>query len=462
MKLNYKKAAAGILLGYLLLCLDGCQNVTGMSQQEGLQITDSGAGTGTEAADGQSADAGTEAADEAAGQSADTGTEAAGQSADGIEWSAPERVDLSYAQEFTLDRYTNGCTLITISDGSVFLVVPETLADISDEELLCGVAQSAGSAAGAAGDTPGSMTDTEGAAVTVLRQPIGQIYLVASAVMDMFCSLDGLDHIRLSGTDADGWYIEEAQAAMEAGSILYAGKYSTPDYELILSEDCELAIENTMIEHSPEVRENLKSFGIPVMVDYSSYENHPLGRVEWIKLYGALLGKETEADQVFAAQEKILAEVEQNIAASKEKKRPTVAFFYITSNGAVNVRKASDYVPKMIELAGGTYVYHDLGDEESHSSSMTMQIEEFYATAKDADYIIYNSAIDGEVHSIEELYAKCELLADFKAVQEGHVCCTTKNLYQESMSIGGLIQDIHVMISDPGGDKQMKYLYPVN
>lgn len=438
MKSNYKKAAAGILLGYLLLCLGGCQNVTDVSQQKGQQITDWGADAGTEAAEGQSADAETEAADEAVGQSADTGTEAVGQSGGGIEWSAPERVDLSYAQEFTLDRYTNGCTLITISDGSRFLVVPEALADTPDEELLCG------------------------ASVTVLRQPVSQIYLVASAVMDMFCSLDGIGHIRLSGTDTAGWYIEEAQAAMEAGSILYAGKYSAPDYELILSEDCGLAIENTMIEHSPEVKENLKSFGIPVLVDYSSYENHPLGRVEWIKLYGVLLGKETEADQVFAAQEQMLAEVERDIAASKEEERPTVAFFYITSNGSANVRKASDYVPKMIELAGGTYVYHDLGEEESHSSSMTMQIEEFYATAKDADYMIYNSAIDGEVHSIEELYAKCELLADFKAVREGHVYCTTKNLYQESMSIGGLIQDIHVMIGDPGGEHEMQYLYPVD
>lgn len=366
----------------------------------------------------------------------------AGQSVAGAEWSAPERVGLSYAREFTLDRYDNGCTLITISDGSSFLVVPETLAAVKDEELLQGLKQS-------------------GNDITIIRQPVNQIYLVASATMDMFCALDSLDCIRLSGTDADGWYIEEARAAMEEGTIIYAGKYSTPDYELILSEDCELAIENTMIEHTPEVKENLISFGIPVLVDHSSYESHPLGRVEWIKLYGALLGKEEEADEIFERQEQILAKVEEDIAAGQDEERPTVAFFYITNNGAANVRKASDYVPKMIELAGGAYIYDDLGDEESHASSMTMQIEEFYATAKDADYIIYNSAIDGEIHSVEELCAKCELLADFHAVQTGHVYCTTQNLYQESMSIGDLIGDIHTMISDGDEEKQMQYLYPV-
>ncbi len=411
-KNNDKKITVGILMGCLLLFLFGC--------------------SGRETA-----------------QEAPAGTDSLSQSEATVEWSAPERVELSYAQEFTLDRYSNGCTLITISDGSCYLVAPEELAEATDEDLLAEII------------LPADMGTDEAEKLMVLRQPVERIYLVASAVMDMFRALDGLDHIRLSGTDTDGWYIEEARVAMEEGAILYAGKYSAPDYELILSEGCELAVENTMIYHTPEVQENLMSFDIPVLVDHSSYENHPLGRVEWIRLYGALLGKEEEAEEIFAAQERILSEIEQEIAAGQEEERPSVAFFYITNTGAVNVRRTSDYVPKMIELAGGTYIYQELGEEESNSSSMTMQMEEFYATALDADYMIYNSAIDGEIHSLEELYAKCSLLADFKAVQEGHVYCTTQNLYQESMSIGGLIGDIHEMLSGGDEEGQMQYLYPV-
>ena len=67
---------------------------------------------------------------------------------------------------------------------------------------------------------------------------------------------------------------------MEEGDILYAGKYSAPDYELILDEGCNLAIENTMIYHNPEVKEKLEELGIPVLVERSSYESHPLGRLE--------------------------------------------------------------------------------------------------------------------------------------------------------------------------------------
>ena len=96
---------------------------------------------------------------------------------------------------------------------------------------------------------------------------------------------------------------------MRSGDILYAGKYNKPDYELIVSEGCSLAIENVMITHSPEVVEMLGNFGIPVLIDYSSYESHPLGRVEWIRFYGALLDKEEEAEQEFARQTAVVESV---------------------------------------------------------------------------------------------------------------------------------------------------------
>lgn len=334
-----------------------------------------------------------------------------------------DRMELDYAKEFAIDEYKDGYRLISISDGSRFLVVPEGKEAPDDLE----------------------------SDIMVLNQPVDHIYLAATAVMDMITSIDALDAIRLSGTKSSGWYIEEAKEAMEEGSILYAGKYSAPDYERIVSEGCRLAIENTMINHAPEVREKLEKFGIPVFLDYSSYETHPLGRVEWVKLYGVLLGKEEQAERAFDGEETAFED-----AICGEPTGKTVAFFFITTNGAVNVRKSSDYIPKMIELAGGTYVFDSLGDAQSRSSSVTMQMEEFYAAAQDADYLIYNSSIDGEVGSIDELLGKSSLLGDFKAVQEGNVFCTTKNLYQESMSIGTLTKDIHSMLT---GETEMTYLY---
>ncbi len=55
------------------------------------------------------------------------------------------------------------------------------------------------------------------------------------------------------------------------------------------------------------MKEQLERFGIPVLVERSSYESSPLARMEWIKLYGILLGKEALAEEVFARQAQRIA-----------------------------------------------------------------------------------------------------------------------------------------------------------
>ena len=336
-------------------------------------------------------------------------------------------LELQYADQFAVDYYEGDYALITIEGGDQFLLVPEGK------------------------EAPEGLDED----ITVIHQPLENIYLVATSTMDFFRALDGIGSISLSGTKADGWYIDEAKEALESGAVSFAGKYNAPDYELILNEGCDLAIESTMIHHNPEVQEKLEQFGIPVMVERSSYESHPLGRTEWMKLYAVLLGKEDLAEKVFKEQTDKLDKV---LTADKTDK--TVAFFYINSVGAVNVRKSGDYVSEMISLAGGNYVPEDTGENDNALSTMNMQMEEFYAKAKDADYIIYNSTIDGELNTIDELLSKSELLADFKAVKNGNVWCTGKNLFQETTGLGTMIEDIHTMLtSDDDSLDELTYMH---
>lgn len=333
-------------------------------------------------------------------------------------------MELRCATEFQADYYEGGYTLLTVFQDGRYLVVPEGK------------------------EPPADLKED----IVVLKQPIDNIYLVASAAMDMFVSLDALDQVGFSGLKEDSWYIEEVKEAMKQGDILHAGNYGAPDYEQIMAKGCGLAVENTMIYHTPEVKEQLEKLGVPVLVDYSSYESNPLGRTEWVRLYGVLTGKEAEAEEAFEAEVKAFESVDQ-----EEKTESTVAFFYITANGEVNVRRSSDYLPKMIEMAGGSYVFDHLGDgEDTASSNVTMQMEEFYAAARDADYIIYNSTTTDELTSVEDLLEKSGLLEKFRAVQEGHVYCTTKNLYQSSMALGTIISDMHKMLT---GKDEMTYLY---
>ena len=350
-----------------------------------------------------------------AGEGAGQGAEAAWE-----ELEFDRTMPLRYAQKFTVEYAGESYKRITISGDRVYLLVAE----------------------GAA--VPDGVPD----GVTVLQQPLDQIYLVAAAAMDFFDKLDAIDRITLSGKKEADWYITSAKDAMQKGSMLYAGKYSEPDYELILSEGCDIAVENTMIYHSPAVLEQLERLGIPVLVETSSYEPQPLGRMEWIKLYGALLDKEDEAEALFDAKMDSLSGVLEQEPAGK-----TVAFFYITSNGAVNVRKSTDYVAKSITMAGGEYISFDDSAEDNAQSTVNIQMESFYHGAVDADVLIYNSIVDGELHSIDELVALDPLLADFKAVKNGNVWCLTKNFYQESLELSDLILDVHGALNDsPDGE----------
>lgn len=292
--------------------------------------------------------------------------------------------------------------------------------------------------------------------VIVLQKPLNRIYLAASSAMALFRALDSLDCIKMTGIDASGWYIQEAKDAIEEGAMQFAGKYSEPDYEMLVDEDCDVAIESTMILHTPKVQEMIENLGIPVFIDRSSYEMHPLGRTEWVKLYGAMMGKEAEAADFFDRQAEVIDEMEDFQNTEK-----TVAFFFVSTDGTIVVRRTEDYIPSMIELAGGRYVFQDLTGAEATSSSVSLSMEEFYAAAKDADYLVYNATIDNPISSVDELLAKNELFADFKAVKEGNVWCVGKYMYQATDIVGQLIRDFHLMLTD-GDPSQMTFLTKVS
>lgn len=336
-------------------------------------------------------------------------------------------MELSFASQFSVDYYEGGYKLITLGDGSRFLTVPE------------------------GAKVPAKLDRS----VTPLYQPVGNIYIAATSSMCLFDALGRLDSIRLSGTKAEGWYVDNARRAMEEGRIIYAGKYSEPDYELLLSEHSPLAVESMMINHSNGVKEQLERLGIAVLTDQSSNETHPLGRAEWIKLYGAILDEEEKADEIFREQVRLLNEVE-----NEEKTGKTVAFFYIGTTGRVVARRTGDYVSKMIGLAGGEYVFSDLGDPDSKTSTVTLEMESFYAAAKDADILIYNATISDSLSSLDELLQKHELLKEFKAVKTGQVWCTTRSMYQETTALGEMIKSLHSIFTDEEGKlSQVPFFY---
>lgn len=341
-------------------------------------------------------------------------------------------MELKYAEQFSVDYCENGCSVVTIGDDR-FLIVPQNT------------------------DVPENT-----AGMAVIRQPIENIYVAATSAMDLFDSIDKLDDVKMTSTNSGSWSLPAIRSAIDSGNINYIGKYSSPDYETLVSENCGLAVESTMIYHTPEVKEQLQLLGIPVLVERSSYETHPLGRMEWVKLYGLLTGESEAAEELFNEKTKAFDKISVTDIAEDERK--TAAFFYITSNGYFSIRKPGDYVSKMIELAGGRYIFtaDDLKVDDNALSTMNIQTETFYDIAKNADILIYNSTIDGELDSIDQLIGKCGVLADFKAVKEGNVWCTGQNMFQQTTGVADMICDLNAVFTDTADSSDLTYLHKLD
>ncbi len=358
------------------------------------------------------------------------------QQQEGTVASAPEieglsyrsEIEKDYATQFSVYIYEGGYKYFHIVDGDDFLLIPEG----------------------------GTVPEGLDLSVTVLQAPVENIYLAATAQMALFLSMGGEDSVRMSSLKQDGWTYDEPKDLMDEGKFVYAGKYSEPDYEMLLDEECGLAIESTMIYHTPEVKEMIEELGIPVLVDRSSYESNPLGRMEWIKFYGELIGKSDEAKAFFDEQKAKVEAIED--FANTEK---TVAFFYISTDGKAVVRSSDDYIPTMIDMAGARYIFKDAMDETG-KSSVPMTIEAFYDIAADADYIVYNASIDSSVLTMNDLLAKDPIMSELKAVKEGNCWSTGSSMYQRTDIAGDMILDFHTLFTEEDPESKLAYITKLN
>lgn len=330
----------------------------------------------------------------------------------------PTPVALSHATQFSLDAYESGYRLATLASGERLLIVPEgaTVPERLPEDIA------------------------------VIRRPLENVYLASTGMICLVDAIGALDAIGVSSVRAEDSPVPAFAERLESGEISYGGLYREPDYELITATGCPLAIENTNIDHVPEVRAKLEELGVTVLMEQSSREDEMLGRLEWIRLMGAVFGREDEAAAVF---DDVAAGVEAASQGGPTGK--TVAFFYINEDGAAVTRRAGDYFCQMIEAAGGEYVsFAEEGATDSSPTTVTVEMERFYEGARDADVIIYNGTIDDGVTSLEALSEKNRLIADFKAVREGNVWTCDANLYQQMTSMADIIEDFRAAFSGTG------------
>lgn len=327
-------------------------------------------------------------------------------------------MELEYAEGFSVELFKGGYRRITLADsGEQFLVVPEGMS------------------------VPEGLEES----VSVLQMPVDHVYMASTGMVSLVDAIGALDHIKLVATDLDGWYIDNVVEAMNKGEISYSGNYKEPDYEMMVDKGIQLHIDTAMIDSCPEVTEKFTELGIPNMKEMSSKENHPLARVEWVKLTGVLFGKEAEAQAYFDNQKAMMEQ-----ATAKESSGISVAMGYITSSGKCYARNGGDYLVHMIGLAGGNYVCAEMEPQKSGNTSMTF--EEWYAAFRDADYLFYWN-LGNKFYSIQEMTEYEPLFADFKAVKEGHVWITSPDFSQATSAISSIAADMNTILFSENPDE---------
>ena len=202
---------------------------------------------------------------------------------------APEIAGLTYesadeiesAALFAIYRYEGGFTLIDVVDGGRYLLIPE------GAELPAGTEEEA----------------------TLIQLPVQSAYVASESAMLL---IDGIeipaetDPVKLSGCE------NLSLNRMTAEQLSFAGAWTAPDYTTLLMSGCDLAIlPETFSEAesvaeadrtvAAEVTERLSLLGIPCIADCSALEETEQGRLEWIKVYGAILGCEDAANAAYAA-----------------------------------------------------------------------------------------------------------------------------------------------------------------
>ncbi|RXZ61329.1 hypothetical protein ESZ91_02780 [Candidatus Borkfalkia ceftriaxoniphila] len=291
------------------------------------------------------------------------------------------------------------------------------------------------------------------AGVNIMTFRDRQNIMVSSAsTMALINAMDALSKVPMTTADTT-WRIQEIKDAIDKGTVKEVGKYSKPDYEQIISIGAEkhvtFAVFSTMLDSVPDVYDQLtKTCNLRIMRDQSSYESHPLGRTEWIKIYGEIFDMRDKSDAVFNGQVEILNETTSKINVP-EAERKTVLIFYTTSTkDTFYVRNAADYVTELVNLGGGKQVA-EIGPGKSGNTKMTQ--EWFIQECSQADYVLYNWTSGASGVKDESLQGLIDArlgdwFKDFKAYKEGNVWRTSNDFYQKMDKMGEMVADIYKML----------------
>jgi len=247
---------------------------------------------------------------------------------------------------------------------------------------------------------------------TKVQVPIQRTICMTALQLSNFTILDAHDVVKgITGTK--NLFNDDINQRAKDGRIVKIGMEGEFDTELILAANPDV------IFISPSKRggyDAIRETGITLVPHLGYQELDPLGQAEWVKLVGMFIGKEREANEVFAGIERRYNELKEKVERLKgeEVQYPTV-FSGEMHYGTWHAVGGKNYLAQIFKDAGAKYV---IDDEET--SGENLEFEKMYALAANADYWRILNSFPGEF-SYEALKASEPRNELFKAFREKKV-----------------------------------------
>lgn len=193
------------------------------------------------------------------------------------------------------------------------------------------------------------------------------------------------------------------------GDIQDLGPDGNLNLELLLSLQPDAVIAFDMGGESAML-DKIEEAGIPVIYNADFLETSPLGRAEWIRFFGALLGEDQAADSIF----RVIASDYERLSrlAKKSKEKPKVLSGVVYGDTWF-LPGGKNWSSVFYENAGGEYVYAN----DSTTGWMELSFEAVFDRAADAPYWIGTSTFDTKA----ALLAADARYAGFEAFQSDRV-----------------------------------------
>ena len=223
--------------------------------------------------------------------------------------------------------------------------------------------------------------------------------------------------------DTDYVMSDTLRCALTDGRIASIGSSMQPDREGMLRTKSEVALVSPYEGSSGPALPH----GITAVLCADYMEDTPLGRAEWMRFYGRLVGQGERADSLFEAVRQQYDSIRHCAEAAPE--HPRLLCDYV-QGGSWPMPGGRSYLASLFADAGARYVFADNDDR----GSIFLSLETVLAKGANADVWLLKYGADKDI-TASTLVDEQPLYARFAALQRGraYTCNTLRTAYYEEV-----------------------------